>query len=213
VLEALIAAGNGRFRGVRPWVAYSDQGLLGLPPNTFAKGVMADASFRTGVRVLGKLGLVLELWCLRTQLSEAADFASACPDTIMVLNHLASPHFRNRSRDDLGQWRSGMIELARRPNVRLKLGGLGTNVDGAMDFKRRYRPSEQLASEWKDYIETGISAFGPERSMFESNFPPDGTTCSYGAVWNTFKRITNDYSEGEKALMFSDVAKSVYRLN
>lgn len=213
VLEALIAGGNGRFRGVRPWVAYSDKGLVGRPPNTLIAHAMADPAFRDGVRALGRLGLTLEIWCLRTQLDEAAELASACPDTTMILNHLASPHFRNPSADDIAQWRSGLRQLAERPNVRVKLGGLGTNVDGPMEFRRGHRHSEDLASAWRPYIEAGIAAFGPERCMFESNFPPDGTTCSYGALWNAFKRITRDYSDDEKSLMFSGVAKSVYRLN
>ncbi len=38
--------------------------------------------------------------------------------------------------------------------------------------------SEDLPKAWKPYIETCIAAFGPQRSMFESNFPVDKGTCS-----------------------------------
>jgi len=212
VLEALIAAGNGRFRGVRPWLAYSEHGVVGRPAHMLVAHVMADASFRDGVRALGRSGLTLELWCLRMQLDEACALASACPQTRIVLNHLASPHFRDPSRDELGQWQSAITELAQRPNVCVKLGGLGTDVAAPMQFVRGHKTSEELASAWKPYIETGIAAFGPARCMFESNFPPDGTTSSYGALWNAFKRITKSYSGDEKALLFSKVAKDVYRL-
>ena len=49
--------------------------------------------------------------------------------------------------------------------------------------------SEQLAQAWRPYIETCIAAFGPERAMFESNFPVDKGSGSYPVFWNAFKRI------------------------
>ena len=38
---------------------------------------------------------------------------------------------------------------------------------------RRAAVSEELAAAWRPYVEPCIEAFGPERCMFESNFPPD----------------------------------------
>ncbi|MEC7655262.1 MAG: amidohydrolase family protein, partial [Pseudomonadota bacterium] len=54
--------------------------------------------------------------------------------------------------------------------------------------------------------------FGPERCLFESNFPVDKLSCSYMVCWNSFKRLTANYSSNEKALMYHDVAKRVYKL-
>jgi predicted TIM-barrel fold metal-dependent hydrolase len=34
-----------------------------------------------------------------------------------------------------------------------------------------------------------VVAFGPDRGMFESNFPPDGVSSSYAVLWNAFKRL------------------------
>ncbi|MGA7259313.1 MAG: amidohydrolase family protein [Stellaceae bacterium] len=62
------------------------------------------------------------------------------------------------------------------------------------------------------YIETCIEAFGPQRSMFESNFPVDKGTCSYQVLWNTFKRIAAGYSAEEKTALFSGTAAKAYRL-
>jgi predicted TIM-barrel fold metal-dependent hydrolase len=72
--------------------------------------------------------------------------------------------------------------------------------------------SEQLAESWRPYMETCIAAFGPNRSMFESNFPPDKGTCSYQVLWNAFKRITGNFSETEKGAMFAGTAARFYRL-
>ena len=59
---------------------------------------------------------------------------------------------------------------------------------------------------------TCIEAFGPQRSMFESNFPVDKGTCSYQVLWNTFKRIATGYSADEKNALFSGTAAKAYRL-
>jgi hypothetical protein len=52
-----------------------------------------------------------------------------------------------------------------------------------------------------------------DRSMFESNFPPDGASSSYQILWNAFKRLAHGYSPSEKAALFSGTAKRVYRLS
>jgi predicted TIM-barrel fold metal-dependent hydrolase len=49
--------------------------------------------------------------------------------------------------------------------------------------------------------------------MFESNFPPDISSCSYGALWNAFKRVTAAASEHEKTALFAGTAMDVYRLH
>ena len=73
-------------------------------------------------------------------------------------------------------------------------------------------PSAELAADWRPYIETCIAAFGPDRGMFESNFPPDGVSSSYAVLWNAFKRLAAGSSADEKGKLFSGTAKRVYRL-
>jgi predicted TIM-barrel fold metal-dependent hydrolase len=72
--------------------------------------------------------------------------------------------------------------------------------------------SEQLASLWRPYIETCITAFGPNRAMFESNFPVDKGSYSYGVYWNTCKRLAQGASAAEKADLFRGSASRFYRL-
>jgi predicted TIM-barrel fold metal-dependent hydrolase len=82
------------------------------------------------------------------------------------------------------------------------------------DFHERSKPptSEETAAAWRPYVETCIEAFGPDRCMFESNFPPDKGQCSYQVIFNAFKRIAAQYSEPEKTALFSTTAANVYRL-
>jgi amidohydrolase family protein len=72
--------------------------------------------------------------------------------------------------------------------------------------------SEQLATEWRPYIETCIEAFGANRRMVESGFPVDATVCTY-PYWNTFKRLAAGASKEEKTALFSGTATRVYRLD
>ena len=80
-------------------------------------------------------------------------------------------------------------------------------------FDNEEPPSSQdLEKAWRPYIETCITAFGPQRSMFESNFPVDKGTCSYQVLWNAFKRIAAGYSVDEKSALFSGAASKAYHL-
>jgi predicted TIM-barrel fold metal-dependent hydrolase len=72
--------------------------------------------------------------------------------------------------------------------------------------------SEELAEAWRPHIETCIELFGPKRAMFESNFPVDKGSCSYGNLWNAFKRIAAGYSADEKDWLFRRTAAETYRL-
>ena len=70
----------------------------------------------------------------------------------------------------------------------------------------------QLAAAWKPYVETSIELFGPKRCMFESNFPVDKGSCSYGNLWNAFKRLTASYTAEEKDWLYRRCAADVYKL-
>jgi len=58
-----------------------------------------------------------------------------------------------------------------------------------------------------------IEQFGPNRCMFESNFPVDKVSYSYNVVYNAFKRLSHGYSADERAAMFHHTAVRVYRID
>jgi len=74
--------------------------------------------------------------------------------------------------------------------------------------------SEELCELLLPYYRYVIEAFGPDRCMFESNFPVDKECVSYRTLWNLFKRIAAQLglSESEKASIFSGTAARAYRL-
>jgi predicted TIM-barrel fold metal-dependent hydrolase len=217
VLEAQIKAGNGRFRGIRYSAASDvDRGVISAHASR-PKGIMFETLFREGFGCLAPLGLTFDAWVFHTQIRELADLARAFPDTKIVLNHIGGPiaigSYSNRRDEIFADWSASIKDVAKCSNVMIKLGGLATKLAG-FDFHTGARPptSEQLARAWGPYIETCIEAFGPTRSMFESNFPADKGTCSYQVIWNTFKRVVSTYTEPEKNSLFSGAASDFYSL-
>src|SRR6201997_788221 len=217
VLEAEIAAGGGRFRGIRHSSAWDADPDIAHIYATRPKGLLLDPAFRKGFACLASLDLSFDAWLFHPQLGELADLARAFPDTRIVLDHCGGPagigSYANRREEIFPVWKTSIQEIAKCPNVVVKLGGLAMRLLGH-DFHERPVPpsSEELATAWQPYIETCIEAFGPERCMFESNFPPDKGQCSYQVIFNAFKRIAAQYSEAEKTALFSKTATDVYRL-
>ncbi|TKW76233.1 MAG: amidohydrolase, partial [Bradyrhizobium icense] len=156
-------------------------------------------------------------WLFHPQIGELADLARAFPDTKIMLDHCGGPvgrgRFAGKREETFKAWKAAIQDIAKCPNVHVKLGGLAMCLLG-YDFHLRPKPpsSEEAAAAWKPYIETCIEAFGPGRAMFESNFPPDKGQCSYQVIFNAFKRIAAPYSEAEKAALFSGTATDFYRL-
>jgi predicted TIM-barrel fold metal-dependent hydrolase len=218
VLEAMIMAGGGRFRGIRYITAsHPDEAARGSSVNRPA-GLLTNAKVREGFAQLHPLGLSFDAWMYFTQLDELVALARAFPDAPIVLDHVGGPigigPYAGRRDEVFAQWRASIEELARCPNVHVKLGGLGMRLFG-FDLHQGALPpsSEQLAGLWRPYIETCIAAFGAERAMFESNFPVDKYSGGYRAFWNAFKRLAAGCSASEKAALFAGTARRFYRLD
>jgi L-fuconolactonase len=217
VLEAQITAGDGRFRGIRHSVTWDASDRLPRARTNPSQGQMLDPTWRAGFARLAPLNLTFEAWLYHPQLPDLVDLARAFPQTTIILNHVGGPvgigPYKGKQAETFAQWRTSIAELAKSPNVVVKLGGLGM-LFGVFDFYARETPpsSADLATAYTPYIETCIAAFGVNRSMFQSNFPPDGVSSSYPVLWNAFKRMAAGYSASEKAELFSGTAKRVYRL-
>jgi L-fuconolactonase len=217
VLEAMIAAGGSRFRGIRFITAsHPDDAARGSSVNRPA-GLLMDRKIREGFARLHPLGLSFDAWMYHTQLGELVDLARAFPETPIVLDHVGGPiglgPYAGRRDEVFAAWKRSMTEVAACPNVHVKLGGLGMRLFGFDVHEKELPPSSQdLAAAWRPYIETCIAAFGVSRAMFESNFPVDKGSGSYQVFWNAFKRIAAGCSPAEKAALFADTASRFYRL-
>ena len=219
VLEAHRAASPQRFRGIRHRAAWAEPGVL--PTQPAAAGTPAhlllDPDFRRGFAWLRVYGLSFEAWLYHPQLPELADLARAFPDTVIILTHLGGPlgvgAYADKRDEVFAQWKAGLAAVAACPNVVLKVGGIQMAING-FGWHERERPptSDELLEANRDWYLYAIEQFGPARCMFESNFPVDRLSCSYTVLWNQFKKLTTGFSAEERAAMFHDTAKRIYRL-
>ncbi len=211
------AALSPRFRGIRHaagWDASSDvRNSHTNPP----QGLLARADFRAGFAELRKRRMSFDAWLYHTQLPELTDLARAFPDVTIILDHFGGPlgigPYEGKRAEIATQWRKDIATLARCENVVAKLGGLVMPING-FGFHKRERPatSDELVAATREYYAHAIDCFGPDRCMFESNFPVDKQSCSYAVLWNSFKKMASGMSEREKTALFHDTAARVYRL-
>jgi L-fuconolactonase len=202
VLEAHLAA-SANFRGVR----------TAFPSNL-------DDDFLRGYGLLARYGLSYDNWSPDfDRLPTLARLANANTDVTVIVNHLGGRIDPEAPPQAVARWRAGIDAVARCRNTVLKCGGAQMRVDTwepAYHMHRCDRPwsSEALCEALFPYYEYAIGAFGPERCMFESNFPVDRECVSYRTLWNLFKRIAArlGLSPAEKAAMFGGTAARAYRL-
>jgi predicted TIM-barrel fold metal-dependent hydrolase len=217
VLDAHIRAGGGRFRGIRHQGNWEESDAVGNGRGDPGAHEFLDPRFREGFAELAPRGLSFEAWCYHRQLPDLIDLARAFPGTVIVLNHFGGPlgvgPYAGQRDAVFAAWRRDIAELATCENVVAKLGGINIELNGFGWHEQAAPPgSEVLMRATRSYYDCAIDLFGPERCMFESNFPVDMVSCSYNIVWNSFKRLTADYSTQDKARLFHDTAVRVYRL-
>lgn len=218
VLEAHLAAANGRLRGVRQRGKWDPDPIVAGPVRALQPGLYLDAGFREGLRLVASMGLVFDASVFHPQLPEVASLARAVPDANIVVIHTGSPvgfgSYAGRQKEVHASWLAGMRELSRCPNVSIKMGGLLMCL-GNFDFTTAQRPatSQQLFELWRPYIEGCIELFGANRCMGSSNFPVEKAGIPYGTIWNAFKRLTATCSEDERRMIFAGTAKRIYRVD
>ncbi|HET9855700.1 MAG TPA: amidohydrolase family protein [Methylomirabilota bacterium] len=217
VLDAQIAAGGGRFRGIRLGAAWDADPAVPNHRTRPPQGMLGQDDFRAGFALLAPRRLTFEAWCYHRQIPDVTALARAFPDTTIILDHFGGPpgvgSYAGRAEEVYAEWRGFITELATCPNVVAKLGGINMEVNGFAWHERPRPPSSQeLTDATRPYYEYTIEKFGVDRCMFESNFPVDAVSCSYTVLWNSFKRLTAKYSAADKAKLFHDTAARVYRL-
>ena len=215
-LDAQMAA-SPRFCGIRHASGWDASEEVRNSHTNPTEGLLADGAFRAGFAELGKRGLTFDAWMYHTQIRELTALARAFPDQPIVLDHFGGPlgigPYAGRREEIFAAWKEDVAELAGCENVVAKLGGLVMPING-FGFHKRETPatSDELVTATRDYYLHMIDCFGPDRCMFESNFPVDKQSCSYHVLYNSFKKIAAGCSDAEKAALFHDTAVRVYRV-
>ncbi len=218
VLDAHIAAGGGRFRGIRCSATWEESDAIKNGRWPYGPHALLDPRYRKGVAELVKRDLSMEGWCYHPQMPELIDLAKACPDVTIILDHFGGPlgigPYDGRRDEIFEEWKGYIAEIAQCENVVAKLGGLNMDYNG-FGWEHRPKPptSKELLDATRPYFDYTIEQFGVDRCLFESNFPVDKLSCSYNVLWNSFKRLTSHYSADEKAKLYHDNAARIYRLS
>lgn len=216
VLESHLSV-SPRFRGIRYASAWDASEKIRPSHTNPPSGLLGQRIFRDGFERLCALGLSFDAWVYHPQIPELTELARSFPQAVIVLDHVGGPlgvgPYAERRSEILSTWRRDMAELATCENVFVKIGGLCMTMCGFGWHKYPKPPgSIELAQAMLPYYETCVELFGPKRCMFESNFPMDQASCSYGVLWNAFKRLSQNCSHAERAALFHDTAARVYRL-
>lgn len=217
-LDAHEAAGGELFRGIRHAGPHDPNPEVMMGRAFAPKGLYADPAFRAGVAALGERGLTYDTWHYHHQNSDLVDLARACPGTTIVLDHFGTPlgigPYASQREEIFGGWTRNIAAIAACPNVVAKLGGMAMHING-FGWHERDRPasSDEFVAAQRRYYDHAIDCFGPDRCMFESNFPVDRMSLSYAVLWNGLKKVAARYSEAERQAMFHGTATRVYRLD
>ena len=171
------------------------------PARSFAPrpGIANEEHFRRGVGLLARHDQLLELMLYPYQAEEVVQLARDFPDQIFIVNHCGSPI--DRDPDGMLRWKEGLKRLGWSPNILIKISALTA-----------YDPNPTPES-LREIALHCIECFGVERSMFGSDFPVGRLWTSYDAIFDGFKAIVRDISEGEQAALFHDNAQRVYRMD
>lgn len=207
-----------RVRGVRNMTAWhADPAIRNRDLDT-TPGMLDEPAFRKGFAALEEFGFSFDALVFVPQIPELVGLSRAFPGVRIVLDHLGgvmgAGSYAGRRNEAFLEWRAHLAELARCPNVHVKIGGLSSPRGGfGLDGRARPAQSDELAGHWRPYVETCIELFGAERCMFESNFPIDKQWVTYASVWNAFKIITRNCSASERHALFFQTAGDFYRLD
>lgn len=91
------------------------------------------------------------------------------------------------------------MRIAARPNLSIKVSNPGA-----------YDPGWTLDSIRAVALHC-IGCFGPDRTMFGTDYPVSRIQMSYDQIYDTFKTIAEAFSPADQAKLFHDTAKRVYR--
>ncbi len=184
-------AARSMVRGVRQqlhWHARPEYRFAARPD------LCEDPSLQRNVARLADHGWSFDLQVFTPQMAGAAALAAACPQVTFVLQHAGMLE----AAEVIPLWREGMKRLAERPNVVVKLSGLGT-------FLHRCDP-DHIA--W--VTRETLAMFGAERCLWGSNFPIEKLWTDYATLLAAHRAAT---PAEHHANIFEKTARRVYRLD
>ena len=157
---------------------------------------LCRADVRRGLAAVGEAGLAYDLLVKPQQLASAVDTVRALPDMRFVLDHAGKPAIRDGA---MRPWQAVLVELARLPNVAVKLSGLVTEA-----------ADEWTLEQLRPFADVMLQAFEPFRIMFGSDWPVCLLAASYREVLAAAQELTAKLSSAERNDVFGETAARWY---
>ncbi len=162
-------------------------------------GWLARHDVRRGLAAVEAAGLAYDLLIRPREFPAARAIVEDLPDLRFVIDHLAKPPLRGGATE---AWAAGLRSFGARPNVWCKLSGLVTEADWAT----------WTVGDLAPFVDAALSAFGPDRLLFGSDWPVCLLAASYQDVIGAARELTVGLSPSERAAVFGGTARSVYGL-
>ena len=208
---------SDRFRGIRHAAGWDASDAVRNSHTRPPESLYLRDDFRAGFQALAERNLTFDAWLYHPQIPELTDLARTFPHTTIIFDHFGGPlgigPYADRGDEIFEQWCIDVAALAACSNVFAKLGGIVMPING-FGWHKRDTPasSDEIVAATGRYHLKAIELFGPERCMFESNFPVDKQSCSYPVLWNAFKKLAAGFSSADQDRLFHDTAVEAYRL-
>ena len=119
---------------------------------------MLRDNFNRGISLLRSFGLAYDILIFERHLPQTLEFVDRHPGQVFVVDHIAKPRIKARL---LSPLRQRIQELARRENLYCKVSGMATEADW----------NAWTADDLRPYFDAFLTAFGPKRLMFGSDWP------------------------------------------
>ncbi|HZG56181.1 amidohydrolase family protein [Paenibacillus sp.] len=180
--------GRSGFVGVRPMIQ-------DLPADWLLREPV-----RTNVRQLARRGVPLDLQARLWHLPHILELLRALPDLHAVVDHLAKPDIEAGS---MSPWAEQLKEIAAFPNVMCKVSGFVSGTPGSPWTREQIRP----------YLEAAFDVFGPQRTMFGSDWPVCLLSSSYQEVYEAVRSAFPErWGPNEFDAVFGGNAARFYRI-
>lgn len=167
--------------------------------NRAPRDYLSEPRWWKNIEFLGSHNLTFDVQIYPHQIPQIVQLARSCPTLTLIVDHCGMPIFNDVESMEL--WRAGLPELARQPNISMKLSGMG-----------------MLMADWDDEILSStlnyvVSIFGPDRCLFGSNFPVDKLKITFDDLVSSYLSGLDFLSTSEIEEIFSGVARKTYRLD
>jgi predicted TIM-barrel fold metal-dependent hydrolase len=169
--------------------------VLHVVPDAVSEGTL----FRANLKRLSGTGLPFDLCVRPDQIDKAIALADLAPDVQFVLDHCGVPDVKARAEHP---WRERVAEIARRPNVAVKVSGVVAYADAATWTVDDIRP----------FVEHAITSFGWDRVVWGSDWPVCTLTASLSTWLAALQSITRGASADERDKLFAANARRFWRL-